>query len=73
MDLAIAAIHAHWSSIPVNIEAACENILAGTSKKVDAALCNDKPMILLAGIGFEADTIEDADLRLNIQVIVMSF
>ena len=47
--------------IPINIEAACENILAGITKKVDAALCNDKPMILLAGVGFEADTVEDAD------------
>ena len=47
--------------IPVNIEAACENILNGTTKKVDAALCNDKPMILLAGVGFEADTVENAD------------
>ena len=47
--------------IPDTIEAACENILAGTVKKVDAAMCNDKPMILLAGIGFEAETVQDAD------------
>ena len=47
--------------IPVAIEAACQNILAGSIKKVDAAMCNDKPMILLAGIGFEAETVKDAD------------
>ena len=47
--------------IPDTVEAACENILAGTIKKVDAAMCNDKPMILLAGIGFEAETVKDAD------------
>ena len=62
--------------IPVTIEAACETILAGTTKKVDAALCNDKPMILLAGVGFEADTVEDADReakdRLGILAYVLS-
>ena len=47
--------------IPDTIEAACKVIVNGATKKVDAALCNDKPMILLAGIGFEAETIEDAD------------
>ena len=58
--------------IPTSIEAACQNILAGSIKKVDAAMCNDKPMVLLArsriswrvgstgGIGFEAETVKDA-------------
>lgn len=47
--------------IPDTIEPACKTILAGVTKKVDAALCNEQPMILLAGVGFEADTVEDAD------------
>ena len=47
--------------IPDTIEAACHAIVDGVTKKVDAAMCNDKPMILLAGIGFEAETVEDAD------------
>ena len=47
--------------IPDTIEAACKVIVDGATKKVDAALCNNKPMILLAGIGFEAETVEDAD------------
>ena len=47
--------------IPDTIEAACKNILAGAVKKVDAAMCDNKPMILLAGIGFEAETVQDAD------------
>ena len=47
--------------IPTAIKAACENILAGGIKKVDTAMCNDKPMVLLAGIGFEAETVKDAD------------
>ena len=47
--------------IPDTVEAACRVISDGVTRKVDAATCNDKPMILLAGIGFEAETVEDAD------------
>lgn len=47
--------------IPIAIEAACEAILAGVTRSVDTARCNDLPMVLLAGIGFEAETVEDAN------------
>lgn len=47
--------------IPDTIEAACQVIIEGATKKVDAGMCNGKPMILLAGIGFEAETVDDAD------------
>lgn len=47
--------------IPDNIAAACETILEGHTRAVDAAYCNGKPMVLLAGIGFEAETVEKAD------------
>ena len=47
--------------IPDSIEAACKTIIGGATRVVDAARCNDKPMVLLAGIGFEAETIERAD------------
>ena len=40
---------------------ACEIILAGKTRTIDAARCNDLPLILLAGIGYEAETIEKAD------------
>ena len=40
---------------------ACEIILAGRTKVVDAARCNGLPLILLAGIGFEAETVARAD------------
>lgn len=48
-------------TIPATIEAACETILEGTTKVVDAALCNGKPMVLLAGVGFEAEMVDKAD------------
>ncbi len=47
--------------IPDTIEAACETILQGATQNVDIAYCNDLPMVLLAGIGFEAETVELAD------------
>lgn len=45
--------------IPNSIEAACQVILEGNTRKIDAALCNGQPMVLLTGVGFEAATIED--------------
>ncbi|WP_026736394.1 YegS/Rv2252/BmrU family lipid kinase [Fischerella sp. PCC 9605] len=47
--------------IPDTIEAACETILQGGTRIVDTADCNGYPMVLLAGIGFEAETVEKAD------------
>lgn len=47
--------------IPDSIEAACRTILGGKTKTVDAAYCNGYPMVLLAGIGFEAEAVELAD------------
>ncbi|HCF26576.1 MAG TPA: lipid kinase [Cyanobacteria bacterium UBA11049] len=49
--------------LPDTIEAACETILGGATRQVDAAMCNGSPMVLLAGIGFEAETVERADRR----------
>ena len=43
------------------IKHACEIILAGKTRTIDAAICNNLPLILLAGIGYEAETIEKAD------------
>ncbi|MCT7989200.1 YegS/Rv2252/BmrU family lipid kinase [Laspinema olomoucense] len=48
-------------SIPTNIPGACETILNGLIRAIDAATCNGKPCILLAGIGWEAETVEQAD------------
>ena len=43
------------------IRSACEIILALNTRLVDAARCGDRPMVLLAGIGYEAETVEKAD------------
>jgi YegS/Rv2252/BmrU family lipid kinase len=47
--------------LPTTIPAACEAIVAGGTQVVDMATCNGLPMVLLAGIGFEAETVDLAD------------
>lgn len=43
------------------IRSACQVILAGKTRQVDAAFCNGLPMVLLAGIGLEAEVVDRAD------------
>jgi YegS/Rv2252/BmrU family lipid kinase len=47
--------------LPTTIPEACESIVAGHTQVVDMAVCNGLPMVLLAGIGFEAETVDLAD------------
>lgn len=44
---------------------ACQVILGDRTQRVDAAYCNDIPMTLLAGIGYEAEVVETADRALK--------
>lgn len=59
--------------IPTNLRAACETILAGTTKQVDAATCNGLPMVLLGGIGFEAETVERANREMKNRFGVLAY
>ena len=51
--------------IPTGLKAACTNLLLGNTRQVDVALCNDTPMILLAGLGFEAGMVNKASRELK--------
>ncbi|MCP9839209.1 lipid kinase [Synechococcus sp. J7-Johnson] len=51
--------------IPTDLIGACDTILAGHTHVVDAARCNDVPMILLAGLGFEAGMVDRATRELK--------
>ncbi|MDM7951820.1 MAG: diacylglycerol kinase family protein [Cyanobium sp. CZS 25K] len=51
--------------IPTDLVGACETILAGHTHVVDAARCNDVPMTLLAGVGFEAGMVDRATRELK--------
>ncbi len=59
--------------IPTNLRAACETILAGTTKQVDSATCNGLPMVLLGGIGFEAETVERANREMKNRFGVLAY
>ncbi len=59
--------------IPDTIEAACEAILQGATQSVDVAYCNEQPMVLLAGIGFEAQTVERADREAKNRFGIMAY
>ncbi|MGF1459872.1 MAG: methylglyoxal synthase [Leptolyngbyaceae cyanobacterium] len=60
-------------SIPTDIQGACETILAETTRVVDAARCNGKPYILLAGIGFEAEMVDRANRELKNRLGVLAY
>ena len=51
--------------LPTNLRLACETIASGNTRMVDAAYCNDVPMVLLAGIGFEAGMVNNANRGLK--------
>ena len=48
-----------------NIEEACNTILSGIPREVDVGSCNGKPLLLLAGVGLEADVIAQANRQLK--------
>ena len=62
--------------IPTNIEVACRAILEGVTRVISTARCNGKPMLLLVGIGLEAETVAQADRtaknRLGILAYILS-
>lgn len=64
---------AHALNIPNTIQGACETILTGYTRVVDAAICNGKPMMLMAGVGFEAEAIEQADRRAKDRLGVFAY
>lgn len=49
---------AHSVGIPLEVEAACQLILKGTTRYVDTARTNFRTMLSTAGIGFEAEAFE---------------
>ncbi|MEB3264884.1 MAG: YegS/Rv2252/BmrU family lipid kinase [Synechococcus sp.] len=51
--------------IPTDLAGACRTVLAGHTQRMDAALCNDTPMVLLAGVGFEAGMVDRATRELK--------
>jgi YegS/Rv2252/BmrU family lipid kinase len=59
--------------LPTTIPEACAAILSDHTKVVDMARCNGLPMVLLAGIGFEAATVNLADRDAKKRMGVMAY
>lgn len=59
--------------IPDTVEAACQTILDGQTRVIDTACCNGKPMVLLAGVGFEAKTVEGASRELKNRLGMLAY
>lgn len=59
--------------IPTQIQSACETICRGITKVVDTAMCNETSMLLLTGIGFEAETVAKADRDFKNRLGVMAY
>jgi diacylglycerol kinase (ATP) len=59
--------------IPSDIPAACNVIINGTTRLIDTAECNDRTLILLAGVGFEAETVERANRKEKNQWGVLAY
>lgn len=59
--------------IPTTVAAACQLILAGTTRQLDAAYCNQHLMTLLAGVGLEAGMVGKATRELKNQWGVLAY
>ncbi|HEY9664708.1 MAG TPA: YegS/Rv2252/BmrU family lipid kinase [Allocoleopsis sp.] len=59
--------------IPQDIEAACQTIVQGHTRTVDAALCNGKLMLLLTGIGLQAEMVAKADRKTKDRLGVIAY
>lgn len=54
--------------INTDIRSACHTVLSGIPRQVDMASCNGQPLMLLAGVGLEADVISQANRQLKNRV-----
>ncbi len=59
--------------IPTNLEEACQVALTGQAHAIDTALCNQTPMVLLAGIGLEAGVVERASRDVKDRLGVLAY
>ena len=64
---------ANGLGLPTTIEEACIAILQGATLTIDTARCNDTAMLLLAGIGFEAETVQEADRKLKNEFGILAY
>jgi diacylglycerol kinase (ATP) len=59
--------------IPTNLKEACETIVQGNTRTIDSARCNKIPMILLAGVGFEAEMVDKTSRDMKNQLGTLAY
>lgn len=59
--------------IPTGLKAACQVVLTGKTHVIDTARCNGRPMVLLAGIGLEADVVQRASREAKDRLGVLAY
>jgi YegS/Rv2252/BmrU family lipid kinase len=59
--------------IPSNLKAAAEIIMEGHYKKVDLARANDRYFVQLAGVGFDAETVQATDFEMKKRIGPLSY
>lgn len=59
--------------IPTGLKAACEVVLTGKAHTIDMARCNGHPMVLLAGIGLEANVVQQASREAKDRLGVLAY
>jgi YegS/Rv2252/BmrU family lipid kinase len=64
---------ANGLDLPLTLEAACIAILQGATRTIGTVNCNGQLMLLLAGIGFEANTVQAADRQLKDQFGMLAY
>ncbi len=59
--------------LPNSLEEQCKTIVGGKTRVIDTAKCDDRAMILITAIGFEADTVEEADREMKDNLGVLAY
>jgi diacylglycerol kinase (ATP) len=59
--------------IPADTDAAVRLALTGRPTAIDIGCCNDTPFVLMAGLGWDARLIQDADRRLKNRLGVLAY
>jgi diacylglycerol kinase (ATP) len=59
--------------VPTDLEAAVHLALTGPPTAIDVGCCNDTPFVLMAGMGWDARLIHDADRRLKNRLGVLAY
>jgi YegS/Rv2252/BmrU family lipid kinase len=65
VPLGTGNVFAHNIGVPISIEGACEAMARGTVRQVDLGKANGRYFLLMAGIGFDAQVVQEVQPQLK--------